>query len=73
MQLEPSEVREIREGLGMQRNELSRRLGMQADAVRAWESGKRKCKGAAAIALIVLRELNRTRAGKALIQAVLVP
>lgn len=56
MQLTPTEVAAIREELGLTRKALSLKLGMQEDAVRAWESGKRACKGASAVGLRALYE-----------------
>lgn len=48
------EVREIRGRMQLSRAALARKLGLTAEAIRAWESGKNRCEGPSAILLRLL-------------------
>lgn len=68
MRLKPEQITEIREWAGFTRKGLSLELGMQEDAVRAWESGRRACKGPAALGLRLWARLRTTPEGQAIIE-----
>lgn len=68
MHLKPEQITEIREANGFTRKGLSLELGMQEDAVRAWESGRRACKGPAALGLRLWARLRQTPEGQAIIE-----
>jgi transcriptional regulator with XRE-family HTH domain len=48
------EVREIRGRMQLSREELAQKMGLTAEAIRAWESGKNPCEGPSAILLRLL-------------------
>ena len=70
MQLEPSEITALREGLKMSKPELSRALGLQEDACRAWENGNKRCSGTSALALALYARLSKSRYGRAILKEV---
>ena len=51
LEISSAEVKRIREGLGITREELAVRLGVSPWTVRAWEFGQRPCNGPAALLL----------------------
>lgn len=61
-QMEAQEIRETRQALGLTQEELANRLGLRGpyakDTVRAWESGKQRINGPAALALRLVRALS---------------
>jgi len=59
--LSPEEVRAIRERFGITQAEMETRLGVGKDAVRGWESGKRRTPGPASVALRLLDRLNSAK------------
>jgi DNA-binding transcriptional regulator YiaG len=48
-QLTADEVRQARTALGLTREAFGAQLGVSAETVRTWESGKRPCSGPAAV------------------------
>jgi DNA-binding transcriptional regulator YiaG len=69
MTLNPEEVTALRMRLGMSKPELSRALGLQEDACRAWENGRKACTGTSALALRLYAKLSETSAGKRMLKA----
>jgi DNA-binding transcriptional regulator YiaG len=51
LELPPTEVKRIREGLDLTRDELAEKLGVSSWTVRSWEYSQRPCNGPAAILL----------------------
>ena len=67
MQLTPEEITALREQAGMTRQGFSLALGMQEDAVRAWESGRRRPNAAACLGIALYVKLRETAEGRALL------
>ena len=49
--MEPNEIRNAREALGLTQEALGERLGRHKDTIRAWESGKYEIDASASLAL----------------------
>lgn len=56
--LKPEEITRVRKTLGYSMNEFAVLLSVSFETVRAWESGKRGCKGPAALLIQMLDECD---------------
>jgi DNA-binding transcriptional regulator YiaG len=52
------QLSELREELGLSRGDVARAVGVSQPTVWRWESGKRRCTGRNAIALLELLEVE---------------
>ena len=57
----PEEIVRIRRALGLSQSGLALRIGVVKGTVSAWEQGRSRCRGPAALALAALAEEGRDR------------